>query len=528
MPEFLAKSTKQLNEFWNGMDRPKRRKLIILVSLLVVLALALVILLGRKEYVTLYSGLDAADAGEIINELQEMGIDAKPAGDDTILVNKDQEAGVRMQLAAKGYPKSGLNYDLFTEGISFGTTDFEKQKYLQFQLQDRLQQAIRTLNGVSNAIVTISLPEEDSFVFQADRHPAAASVVLELEKGYKLNSGQVKAIEELLSKSISGLESENISIIDSNMNLLNDKKNSESEIADSRLELQNQVAQRLQQQVISLLEPIFGYNRVLAAVSVRLDFDKKITESIRFEPAVGDEGLVVSMSELKEKVVNGKGTGGVPGQDSNGEVITYPSADNEDSTYEKINNTINYELNQIQEQLEQAQGQIKDLSVSVVIDSADLSADIRGRIQGIVAGAVGIEPGRVVVDNMKFQSSDDMKDQLGEALDMVKRSNMLELIERLLVYGMIGLFALILTFMIYRLIREGIRSRRIETAKNIIESASFAEPGARTENEEDEQSNAYREVMDMIKQKPEEVAQLIRTWIMEDTIERWNSNGFDA
>jgi flagellar M-ring protein FliF len=516
MPEFLSKTTKQLNEFWNGMEKPKRTKLIVLVSLLLILAVSLVFLLNRKEYVTLYSGLNSADAGEILGKLEEMNIQAKPVGNDTILVLKEQEPGVRMQLSAQGYPKSGFNYDLFMNGVGFGTTDYEKRKYLQFQLQDRLQDAIRTLNGVSNAIVTLSIPEEDSFVFQADRQPASASVVLELEQGYEITPKQVKGIEELVSKSILGLKPEDISIIDSSMNLLNPQNDSDSELAGSQLELENQVRGRLEKQVISLLEPVFGYKKVLAAVNVRLNFDKQVTETTRFEPVTGDEGIVVSMSELKEEVKNADGTGGVPGQDSNGDIPEYPAAADGDSDYKKVSNTVNYELNQIKEQLESAQGQIKDLSVSVVIDSADLTPEIKTRVQDIVAGAAGIGTDKIIVENMRFQNGDGLKEQIQEEMNQQSSANTLSLIKSLLLYGLIALFALVVIFLIYRLFMENTRANRMTAAVSIMETAAAAEPGYQPIDLEVAQSSTYKEVTKLVKQRPEEAAQLLRTWLNED------------
>lgn len=516
MPQFLLNIQKQLNEFWSNIERPKRTKLLVLFCLLVLLAVIMVFLLNQKEYVTLYNDLNPADAGEILVKLQEMNIDAKPVGNDTIMVAKNQEPGIRMQLSSQGYPKSGFNYDLFMNGVGFGTTDFEKQKYLQFQLQDRLQEAIRTLNGVSNAIVTISIPEQDSFVFTDKEVPATASVILELVEGYQITSKQVKGIEELVSKSILGLKPEDISIIDSDMNLLNFKGDEGPELAGTQLELENQVRERLQRQVISLLEPVFGYKKVLAAVNVRLNFDRQVTETIRFEPVVDDTGLVVSMTELKEKVKNSDAAGGVPGQDSNGAITVYPAVQGNGSDYDKVSKTVNYELNQINEQLEGAQGQIKELSVSVVIDSADIAPDVKLRVQDIIAGAVGIDNERIVVENMSFEGSNGLQDQINETMKVGGLTDTATLVKDLVVYGMIALLALIMVILIYKLVKEGMRANRVDTAVNIMDAITLNAPIFESVKQDDKQNEVQKEIEKLVKQRPDEVAQLLRTWLSDD------------
>ena len=77
--------------------------------------------------------MDSKDAGEVLNVLKEKNIDAKPQGSDTILVASDQADQIRMELSAEGYPNSGLNFDIFKNASGLGTTDMEKQVYLQFQ-----------------------------------------------------------------------------------------------------------------------------------------------------------------------------------------------------------------------------------------------------------------------------------------------------------------------------------------------------------------------------------------------------------
>ncbi len=516
MVETFKKMATQLTEMWRNMSKSTRWKVILIASLLLVVAIGSAFFLNRKEYVVLYSNLDSKDAGEILNKLTEMKVDAKPQGMGTILVPKDQETRIRMELSSQGYPKSGLNYDLFMNQSGFGTTDFEKQKYLLFQLQDRLQNTIKTLEGVEDAIVTISMPEADSFVLQENKEPATASVLLKLASGVELAPKQVKGIQELVLKSVMGLTPENISIIDSNMNVLSNQEGDEgSQIADTQLELENKVGRQIEQRILSVLEPVFGYKKVVAAANVKLDFDKKVEESIKYEPVTDDEGIAVSINELKEKVTNSAGgEGGVPGTTSNGGSTQYPASQQVTGDYEKTNRVTNYQVNQVKEQLEKAQGQIKDLSVSVVIDNNKMTTETMENVREIVASAVGIDPTRVVVQSMEFNGNKQLQEQLEEAFDSQHKSPSLPgVIQKLLLYGGMGLLGILMVI----LVRAMTRRRKVEEVSVGFDLESIPSVDIIPDIEiNDSEASIQSKVEKFTQQQPEVVAQLLRTWLNEE------------
>ena len=152
----------QLNNFWDNLDKTKKRSLIFLILIVVIAIILASVLLAKKDYVVLYSGLNEKEAAEIYTKLKESNAQPKMDGTTTILVPKDKEAELRMQLTLEGYPKSGFNYDLYLQGGSFGQTNDEIQKRWIIQLQERLGQSIRFLEGVEDAVVTIAMPKSDS------------------------------------------------------------------------------------------------------------------------------------------------------------------------------------------------------------------------------------------------------------------------------------------------------------------------------------------------------------------------------
>ncbi|HBR32913.1 MAG TPA: flagellar M-ring protein FliF, partial [Clostridiales bacterium] len=176
----ISEIASQIKEFYKKLG--KKKIVIIITTLGIVIAGAILIslIINSGKYSRLYSGLSTNEAAEIYSVLEDMAVDVKVKDENTILVPTDQVATLKMQLAVQGYPKSSLSYDIFTEQSSLLTTDYEKKQLLVFQLQERIQESIKTLQGVKDVIVTLSIPEDNSYVLKDDEVPATASVILKM------------------------------------------------------------------------------------------------------------------------------------------------------------------------------------------------------------------------------------------------------------------------------------------------------------------------------------------------------------
>ena len=245
MTNALESIKQQLNNYWDSLDKRRRRYLLLMVGLIILAIVLVSVMLNRKEYVVLYSGLTEQEAAEVYTKLKEINVQPKMEGRTTILVPKKDEAELRMQMTMEGYPKSGFNYDLYLESSSFGQTDDEMQKRWIIQLQERLGQSIRVLEGVEDAVVTIAMPRSDSFVLREKETPVSASVIVLPKKGYEITSEQAKSIEQLIATSVPGLKKENISIIDHKMNILNEEQVTESQLVSKQLQMKEQLEDRI-------------------------------------------------------------------------------------------------------------------------------------------------------------------------------------------------------------------------------------------------------------------------------------------
>ncbi len=539
MPDFLKKTTDKILGYFKGLEKGQRTRFFVFTTLAIVILIAASVFLNQKSYTVLYSGMDSADAGEMLGVLEEMGIDAKAEGSNTILVESAQADTVRMQLAAEGYPKSGFNFDIFSNASGLGMTDMEKRVYYQFQLQDNLSKVIKKLDKVDDAVVNISLAQESAFVLSENEKPASASVLLKLKENQSISPGEVRAIAELIAKSVSGLSVDDVRIVDSNMKLYTLEDEDAYSNLGTQLELQQQVKQTLQQQVISLLAPVFGEKSVLAEVNVTLDFDKHTTETVAFSPPVegSTEGLAVSMKELAE-TVKGDSAESVAGIDANGanSTTSYPElTDGEDSVYNKVSRETNLELNETRTKIENAQGRIRDLSVAVVIDSSDMEDDYRENVRSLVANAIGVANDRVSVEMLPFLKLDnasenqDVVNAFNDQKDMMDIASRASTTRLLILAGaaVLSFVILIVAMLSLRKKNEPVYEAEVgsmfdytsgedvfpESISDLL--SQQASPGAISEIKDVQDAN-LAQLGDYVERRPEAVAQLLRNWLSDE------------
>ncbi|MGE4353942.1 MAG: flagellar basal-body MS-ring/collar protein FliF [Oscillospiraceae bacterium] len=500
------------------------------------------VLLNKVDYTVLYSGLTAEEAGSIKGVLDDMGVSSKLDGTSTILVPEKNADEIRIELAAEGYPNTGLNYDIFSNSSDLGSTDLERQTYLQYQLQENMRTTIRQMNKVQDCVVIVNLANTSSFVLSSNTTDASVAVMVKLKDGEVLTNAEAKTIGEFVAKCVPNLKYENISLVDSNMNsydILSGDNDSDNNAYDTtQQELTERMKQILSDQVVSVLEPAIGNNNLAVSVNVNLNFDKESSSQVQFSSPLedGDQGIVRSSEVLKDLVTNGSGdaAAGEAGTDSNGvsasEYVSNADAGNRIS--ESSSETYNYEINEIRTDLEKAQGTVKNLSVSVLINSNIEGIDeYHDQILNLVANAIGVDPEYISVELMPFvQNPGEMgfDDYLAQNEQTLEQLNRNRLIRAGIIAGAIILAAVIL-LLAFRRRRKKTPDSDTESEVNPAKSAGgVAAPdtdtsGAAVDAEHMidglimKKSNEIEVIEELMNKYPETVVQILRTWLAEDS-----------
>lgn len=406
-----------------------------------------------------------------------------------------------MTLAKEGYPKSGFSYDIYTKNVSMGISESEKQTYMMFQLQDRLQNTIKTLKGVNGAVVTISKPENTLFVLESQKKPMTAAVVIDIVSGYSLSTENVKAIEHLVAKSMSGLLNENITIIDTQMNILNRKSDGDIGNASEKYELQRSMETQIEAKVASIIEPVFGYGNVKVAANVKMDYTKITEQKTDFSSVNDDVGIPYSVTEKKESVTD---TQKAVLNENDTTVIGSDAISSEKSTQ--------YYVNQSTTALEYEQGTIQAIKLSILINSAGITDDMLSNIQKMAANSIGGSEKDIVVQAVEFNASMDIGKAISDSIgNSSKASFLMEPDFIIKAVMLICLFTLgIMIISVFKKILASSKKGK-STQTNYMDDVILQELG----NKKDTEGNYRQEIDKYVDKNPEGVADLLKKWMNE-------------
>lgn len=525
MNERLLQNWNNLKQFWNKFNRTYKI-LIVGTILCTVLTIGLVIYNNSKiEYATAFNDLQPADASSITKYLTETGIPYRISPDGkSIGVPRNMVSQVKVDVVGQGLSKSGsIGWGVFRENNLFGRTDDQTQIMKLEALQGELEQLINSNVAVSGSKVLLTQPGNGG-PFIRDKEPPTASVVVNTKPGYTLDQPKIDTMYLLVSKSVPNLLVDNITISDQNGDLLPYSKSSSAAItagnvAAQQFQIKREFEQDLRKEIMKLLGPVVGANRVVPMVVATLNFDKKSRSSNLVTPVNGDSGIVVS-SQVNEKSSTNGSTGGTPGTGTT-DVPTYPGGTNSNnSNSEESSRTFNYDFNRIKEEIESQPFYVMDLTLSVGLDrNANLPQETKDAIQKTLTSLVSTSlanSGRALT-NEELSTKVTVFDQTfaspASAADAARTNWLL--------YGGIGLAAAVLAAAGGFVVASRRRKARQEAFDEESAAAAAAMP-AKVEFPTIDLDNitndnqARKQLEQLAKKKPEEFVNLLRTWLVDE------------
>jgi flagellar M-ring protein FliF len=489
-----------LRQVWSNMQAGKRVAIVLAAAAVFVTLVIVAIRAGNPQYVPLYTGLEERDAAELVAALRDAGVGYRLAENGTaVFVPQADVHQVRLEMAAQGLPKSGVvGFEIFQQ-YSFGSTDFERNVKYVWALQGEITRTIRRLNEVEDARVHIALPERSLFLRETEA--PTASVLLRLKPGARLSAAQVNGIAYLVSRSVEAMPPENVTIIDTDGNVLSQAVNGQASVTDAvleHLEIQSAFERNLEQRLVSMLEPLYGKGKALVRVKADMNFDsEEETLEVYEEPVPGG---VVRSSSTQEEISGTGGSVSATVVDDNGETIQYTrrSAD------------VSYELNRTERHRIVAPGRVLGLSVAVWIDG-DLAPDETEKVRNTVLAAIAGSSERgdiVTVESMPFQAPAGPELSFGDAPDSATERPRVHY--GYLVAGALLLSALLMTMLLLR--RRPAPQLNMSPAEVAVTADGEASLPVPTPDVSDRK---YKEIERLAKDQPAEFAKLLRGWLDE-------------
>lgn len=502
---------------------------------------------NQPDYAVLFSGMQEGDAAAVVERLkdQRIGFRLRDDGRTVEVSPPSMVHELRLEFAAAGIPKGkSTGFEIFDES-TLGQTGFVEMLKAIRALQGELERTIRSIDAVRDVRIHITKPKRSVFV-QRDVLPTA-SVLLRLKAGQSLTKSQVKGIANLVSNSVERLTSENVTIIDSQGNILNEQQDQEQMAGadSSKLEYKTSIEASYARRIESMLAEILGPGKAVARVTAELDFSKYEKEEEAYDPG----GQVVRSSRTIEEGAALGAQGGVTGVVSNltNEPSLLSPPNSGDGSTRRKESLMNYEVSRAVSRTISESGSIERLSVAVLVDGKyqeaaaaaaegaeaeksykPLTNEMLKKIENLVKQSVGFDATRgdiVTVENIRFFEPDSSLEQVfaeAEGQEMIR--NWAEtLAPYFLILALFFLVRPMVKFLVSpteaevdlsRLLPAGVEEleAELEAERSRMSSAQeMLEPSVDIEELEELLSENSR----MVKENPQQAALLIRYWLNE-------------
>ncbi|MCL2208665.1 MAG: flagellar M-ring protein FliF [Treponema sp.] len=568
MNEFFKKFFTKVTALWAGWSMQQR---IICGVVILVLLGGTAALFRVSSTPVLTSVIDApirdeAALDRIVLRLNQENVKVTVTPNGLVQVADEPTARqMRALLIREDLIPSGLDPWQVFDRERWTITDMERNVNLQRALTRMITDHIRSIEDIDDANVTIVWPARE--LFRADQNPVSASVIITPKPGSDITENRMKieGVQKLLQFAIEGLQSENVVITDYRGLVLNDFEGMAAMDRLNLIERENKFI-RVQEThyralVLNSLQGIFSSDRVRDLnIKIDMDMSKKTVDTTEHFPVTikpRTPGLPYDDSILKESILvsetvsettwtgtgyNPEGPPGVEGQ-------TPPAFRDMSNLYGKMEQTTrthNEEINRRQIQ-EEKSPVIDRITVSVNIDGRwKMTYDKKGnpnilpdgsiereyisvppedlrKAEALVRDAIGYSSARgdsVTVQDIPFDRTAEFA--LEDAEYFRKKQ-----VQTTIIIFLSGLILLLFGFIVFRMVsREMERRRRLaeeERARReqMLRESAMAEAGqdgmdVSISLEERTKMELMEAAINLAKEHPEDAAQLIRTWLLEE------------
>jgi flagellar M-ring protein FliF len=519
---------KKLISLFAALSPGKRWVMLGAVALSAVFFGLLIVTANSTEYKPLYANLGNEDAGEIMKKLKEQKVPTRISDDGkTILVPASKVYELRMSLASEGLPQgSGIGFEIF-DRKNFGMTEFVQKLNYQRAMQGELSRTIGQISGVEQARVHLALPERT--LFKENEKPPTASIVLKMKSARPLSEGEVQGIIHLVASSVEGMNSDNITVIDSRGRMLSRPVASDqtSRLASTMMETQRNLEKSVEDRLQSLLDRVVGAGKSAARVNVTLDMKNLEKYEERYDP----QAAVVRSEQRSEQKENVMTPGGVPGVQSNLAKVPVPAAAPGGGS--KNDETKNYEISRSTSRTVEPAGAVSRISVAVLVDGkyekvagkkkgaeqskyVPMTPDELQKIEALVKSAVGFNQVRgdqVTVANIPFRDVAAEGEESGGSA-WWEAPILMSLVKN----ALIGVAFLALIFLVIRPMVKSLGSYRtaggttfegIEEGTEELNSAGMQAQLAMSRVNQ-------IELVESVKKDPYQTAQVLQSWLKQN------------
>lgn len=537
MPDKIREILNNIVEWWKKFTK-KQQMILVSSTLIVIIAVAILAFVLTRPKMTIIKICDnAKEASTVQQLLTDAGIYHEVSDTGlTFSIQQKDSAAANILLGSNAIRTEDEGLKAILNG-SLSTTESDKTKLEKEYKEKHIAQVLETLENVEKASVMLDVPNDDGTLI-ASKQESFAEVFLTLDG--EMSEEQALGLARMIATGLGNKTTDNISIMDSNLNMLYSggmgDLTTASGMTASQLSFQQKVENKVKGNVKDVLLGTGQHQNVEVGVNLPLNFDKKTTSSKTYDPGEGrEQGPYKSDRTYDESTTSGGAN--VPGTDANGEDGNYMITDGDQTEQTISDSSRDYALNETIENIEAGIGNIlyEDASLAVTLktyikydeDTLRANGDLEGttfeeyRAQIESQGAQRQQVDADTIDSIAKASGIDAERisviAYQEPLFIPSEgsgrtfSDYLEIVLAVLIFALLG-------FVVFM-------STRKEKAPELEPELSVETLLQTTkENEEEsledigfkEKSEARVLIEKFVEEKPEAVASLLRNWLNED------------
>ena len=565
MQDFINKLTSQVK---NILSKTTTLQKAVLIGILVVglgAIVATIVLTSRKTGTLLFQqALTQEDARNVIAVLDANNIKYQYRNGFITLNSQNDKARAELELVKEGRMPTGVDgWELF-DAPRIGITDVELDINKRRSLTKAITQLLTKLDFVQEATVDLAFPKKE-YLTDIDS-PVTASVVIKAQpfkEDVLRDPKTVRGLQQLIAMGVDKLKPEFVTITDSTGYVLTDftdeAANLKLKVAQEELKIVDRERKNIENKIRQTLGRIYT-NRVETTIALELIWDDvSITNNLVLpiilkedDPTTPyDDSQFTNKVQVSTRTVteDWKGQQFIPQGAAGAEENVPPGyKDKSDrwQTYTKTDSQDNYELSKRYEAIKKGSYQIGKISAAVALDGRWTKVyDVNGdpvitngssyvreyhpvtteeikNVTALVQAAIGYDLKRgdqVSVTHIQFDHWDRFNAE--DAKLMRDR-----FIKKTLIITMISLLILFVLALIIRAIQKELARRRrlreeelerkqMEMRRQAMMNAN-EEPISEMSLEDAARKKLMDEVIRVSHERPEDVAQLLRTWMADD------------
>ncbi|MCQ2590635.1 MAG: flagellar M-ring protein FliF [Treponema sp.] len=565
MNEWLKKVTEKFKETWAKWKPIQKVILFATVAVVIVVIIATARVSSKPSQVRVFSApvTDSTNLSRMLDRINAEGIDATTSDGYIYVADQATKTKVSAMLNADGLIPSNIDIWANYFDRSWSTTDEDQNQKLLLNKKRELENFIRAYDGIRDVSVILTIPEPT--IFAEDQTPVKCSVILTPQSNSFIlkDTKKIHSIHNAILACVEGLNTENLVITDDSGNCINDFESmADSDAVDVTAKQQRLIVKlesEYKAKITKALKAPYPDRVNELGVTIKMDQSKRSSESTEYSPIVRKEDnpdtpyddsdivdyiTVSSQTVTREYETTGytpEGPAGIEGQNP----PVYSDVSNVLGHSTETGTTENHLVNTKQTS-EVVAPKIDAVSVGVDVDGTWILKKVDGKYvlddegwrvreytpvppeklaatEQMIKGIIGYDRNRgdlVSVTNIGIDHTKEFHDEDTEYFARQKRTTTIILVLVSIVIVLVG-------FILFRIISKELERRRREREARLLAEQQAARERALWDAKEDgmevtmsveetRRMELQENAISMAKEHPEDVAMLIRTWLMEE------------